>query len=271
MLGWANQTWSGIWHGEPSRVLIDQVYPGIEDHERHFRYLLDAFVDPRYIRVDGKPAFYVYRPREIPDVVQMTALWRRMARDAGLPGIYLLAEDMFVDRARGPIHGFDAMVQVNLPRLRQRGARHRVEGWIHRGVVVHDYDAWLPRFVTEDVRRPDVHPCLIPNWDNTPRSGRRGMVLAGSSPRSFRVQVRRACELIRHKPRERRLIFVKSWNEWAEGNYLEPDRENGTAYLEALASEVVPERLPRTDLGSAGALAQASGSRSEERWIAERG
>jgi hypothetical protein len=271
MLGWANQTWSGIWHGEPDRVLIEQTYPGLDDHERHLRYLLEAFRDPRYIRIDGKPAFYVYRPREIPDVLEMTTLWRRIAREAGLPGLYLLAEDMLVDRARGPIHGFDATVQVNLPRFLLRGPRRRLERWIHRGVVVHDYETWLPRFVTEDVSRHDVHPCAIPNWDNTPRSGRRGMVLAGSSPRSFGLQVRRACELVADKPRELRLIFAKSWNEWAEGNYLEPDREHGRAYLEALASEILSERLPSTGPPTVGAALTASGPGPEATWTSNRG
>jgi len=239
MLGWANQSWSGIWHGDPDRTLIEQPYPGIADHEAHFKYLLRAFKDERYIRVDGKPAFYIYRPREIPDPLEMIHLWRRMAREAGLPGLYLLAEDMLVDRRRGPIEGFDATVQVNLPRIRPPARLHRLKTRLRKGLVVYDYDRWLAQFVTDEVRQLDVHPCVIPNWDNTARSGRRGMVLAGSTSESFRLQVRRACEAIEEKPRDRRFIFIKSWNEWAEGNYLEPDREHGKSYLEALAAETL--------------------------------
>jgi hypothetical protein len=235
MLGWANQSWSGVWHGHPERVLIEQTYPGPADHERHFRYLLRAFEDRRYIRVEGKPAFYVYRPREVPDLLEMTTLWRRMAREAGLPGLYLIAE-----WKRGSLEGFDATVQVNLPPLDLHGLLKRFQRRLRRGLVVYDYEHWLPRFVTEAARRLDVHPCVIPNWDNTPRSGRGGMIMAGSTPELFRLQVRRACGLIAEKPPEHRLVFIKSWNEWAEGNYLEPDRENGIAYLQALAAEILP-------------------------------
>jgi lipopolysaccharide biosynthesis protein len=61
-LCWANATWAGVWYGEPNRVLIKQTYPGQADHEAHFRALLPAFKDPRYIRVDGKPVFLIFQP-----------------------------------------------------------------------------------------------------------------------------------------------------------------------------------------------------------------
>ena len=35
-LGWANQTWTGIWHGAADRVLMEQTYPGAEDDQAHF-------------------------------------------------------------------------------------------------------------------------------------------------------------------------------------------------------------------------------------------
>ena len=41
-------------------------------------------------------------------------------------------------------------------------------------------------------------------------------------------------ELVKDKPEERRIIFLKSWNEWGEGNYMEPDRQYGRGYIEAL-------------------------------------
>jgi hypothetical protein len=233
MLGWANQSWTGVWHGEPDRVLVEQTYPGMGDHERHFRFLLGAFADSRYVLVDGKPAFYIQRPGEIPDVVAMTSVWRRMAERAGLPGLYLIAE------ARHHVDGFDAIVPVNLPRQFPGGLIARLRRRLRGGLTVYDYRRVLPRLVTDAVRPINVHPCLIPNWDNTPRSGRRGIVLAGSTPELFQSLVRTANSIVAEKPPDHRLIFVKSWNEWAEGNYLEPDMDHGTKYLAALAAEVL--------------------------------
>src|SRR5437899_636840 len=83
-LGWANQTWSGIWHGDPDRILIEQTFPGAADHEAHFNSVFQAFADERYVRVAGKPLFYVYRPLAIPEVSRFTDLWRKLADRAGL-------------------------------------------------------------------------------------------------------------------------------------------------------------------------------------------
>src|SRR5262245_158766 len=65
---WANESWTGIWHGTPDKTLIKQEYSGYEDHRRHFETLLPAFTDHRYLTVDDKPIFIIYRPWEIPEV-----------------------------------------------------------------------------------------------------------------------------------------------------------------------------------------------------------
>lgn len=242
-LAWANQTWSGIWHGDPDRVLIAQTYPGPADHEAHFRFALDAFGDDRYLRVNGRPLFCVYRPMAIPEVRRFTDQWRELAHRAGLPGLHLVAEE----GSEWPpeAHGFDASITVNLPSLsawepwwRPR-QRVRLEWQRRRGLpTIRRYEAIESEFVAP--RRPGIrsHPCLVPNWDNTPRSGRNGLVLHGSTPELFRRQVRRAMDIVAEDAGGENLVFVKSWNEWAEGNHLEPDLRFGTRYLDMIAEEL---------------------------------
>ena len=82
------------------------------------------------------------------------------------------------------------------------------------------------------------YPAVIPGWDNTPRSGRNGLVLHGSTPELFRIHLRASITQIRHKPAEHRILFLKSWNEWAEGNYVEPDLRYGKGYLQVLRDEI---------------------------------
>jgi hypothetical protein len=244
-LAWANQTWSGIWHGAADRVLVEQTYPGREDEEQHFRHLLPAFEDDRYFRVGGKPLFYIFRPEQLPDPHSFTEHWHEMALRAGLPGLYLVAEvsDLL---GRGPVFrdpvgaGFDAGVYMRLPaenvhpwprlkmRLRRKLLRHP---------ETYEY-ARRPLSRGAEADSPRVLPNVYPNWDNTPRSGRRGLVLLNSEPDRFRVHVRDALQILADRPAEERLLFVKSWNEWAEGNYLEPDRRHGHGHLRVLREEL---------------------------------
>ncbi|WP_200807425.1 glycoside hydrolase family 99-like domain-containing protein [Demequina sp. NBRC 110053] len=238
-LGWANQTWTGIWHGADDRILLEQQYPGPEDDRAHFDAVLPALRDSRYLRVDGRPVFYVFRPEELPDPRAFVDRWQSMARSAGLEGLYLVAEvsDLLGQGARYVDHadaGFDAGVYVRLPASRTRGDVLRMRVRRKRGgPEVYPYstdpDLW-------DAVRADVtlQPSVYPNWDNTPRSGTRGLVLSGSSPEAFERNVGTAVATLADRPEQERLLWIKSWNEWAEGNYLEPDLEHGRAWLEAL-------------------------------------
>ena len=72
------------------------------------------------------------------------------------------------------------------------------------------------------------------DFDNTPRRGRRGWVLHGSTPELFSTHLSAAMARVSDLPPQRRLVFVRSWNEWAEGNYLEPDARFGRGFLEAV-------------------------------------
>jgi hypothetical protein len=238
-LCWANQTWTGIWHGAPDRVLIEQTYPGEADYRAHFEALLPAFRDPRYIRVDGKPLFVLYQPHAIPDVRTVMEFWRGLAERAGFEGLYLIGND--VGENSPADLGLDALLAYELPERRPSFSLRTPMQWLRR-----QYEALLGRptvyryaDVLQSIPLPDRpggenFPCIIPNWDNTPRSGKHGLVLQGSTPALFRGHAAQALERVRNKPMDHRIVFIKSWNEWAEGNYLEPDAEFGRGYLEAL-------------------------------------
>lgn len=241
-LCWANATWSGIWHGNPKRILMEQTYPGTEDYEAHFRELLPAFRDERYLKVDGKPLFIIYKPKDVPDVQHVAQLFRQMAEQAGLPGIYLVGVSHH-DNWDPKINGFDAAVVQNLPGLTSKvpwrhtllKLRTKLGGY---RLSIYQYKDLLKSFVPECTQQMEYLPCVIPSWDNTPRSGMNGLVMEGSTPELFRQSLRQALEYVSGKPPEHRLVFLKSWNEWAEGNHMEPDQRFGHAYLEVLRNEL---------------------------------
>lgn len=244
-LCWANQTWTGIWHGAPNRILIEQTYPGMEDHRRHFEALLPAFCDKRYLRVDDKPLFMVFAPREIPDSPRVLEFWRELAIKAGLPGLFIVAEHWEPDWDPKP-QGYDAAVTNNQWSWRYNWAswdqplrkiKEKYERWRGRPRVV-PYEKVIDSLVFDRVPGVENFPCVIPNWDNTPRSGGNGLVFDGSTPELFRRHLRNALDRMRDVPREHRIVFVKSWNEWAEGNHLEPDLRFGLRYLEVMKEEL---------------------------------
>ncbi|HTG02432.1 MAG TPA: glycoside hydrolase family 99-like domain-containing protein [Nitrospirota bacterium] len=266
-LCWANQTWTGVWHGSPNRVLIEQTYPGEEDHRAHFNTLLPAFLDRRYVTVDGKPLFLIYRPGEIPDVRRTMDLWRNMAAKAGLKGLHIVAVLHHKNVWIPENHGFDACVRSYLNPRREQWVswRQPVKKIVlfyqqQRGIpTVYPYEKVMMDVFPDKAEHIKDYPCLLPNWDNTPRSGAEGVVLHGSTPELFRRQVRRALEFIEECDGEHQIIFIKSWNEWAEGNHLEPDLKYGKKYLEALREELgQTTAIKPRDAGSLSAVPTVS-------------
>jgi hypothetical protein len=271
-LGWANQSWTGIWHGAPKRVLLEQTYPGPKDHERHFYAVLEAFQDPRYIRVRNKPVFLIYRPNELPEQATFIDQWQKLAEKNGLPGVHFVAYVMNNDRFDYLSNGFSAAMHVNTFSATSQTAWSRALRW-HRarsGTASDSIGVWAKSLFTaagikarkhllSSPRVPGTlryeeamlylldhvaadtptYPCVVPNWDNTPRSGARAMVLLNATPELFREHLRAAVRLIESRPREDRIIFLKSWNEWAEGNYVEPDLRYGRQLLDVIRETVM--------------------------------
>lgn len=268
-LCWPNQTWTGIWHGAPNRVLIEQTYPGDDDYKRHFEALLPAFRDSRYITVCGKPVFVVYCPKELPSASYFAQFWRRLAIRAGLPGLYLIGVN-HNDDWHPAAAGFDARILQKMPPLTRQvpwtSPLLRLRTWVkgHRLTVL-PYRHVMHTLLREQQADCVELPCVIPNWDNTPRSTYNGLVLTGAQPDLFRRVVARALTECERYPAEERFVFIKSWNEWAEGNYLEPDQEFGHGYLQAMhraikehTGEMLPQRKHQATPSRAGKAESAS-------------
>ena len=239
-VAWANQSWSGIWHGAPDRILMEQTYPGPEDDRAHFESLLPALRDERYVRIGGRPLLFVYQPGDLPDPARFVETWQAMAVDAGLGGLYLVAclgESSYRSQVAD---GFDAGVLFRYPFTRTTTVKVR-DRLMARGLARGPKRFPYPDVLADppaDFTGPII-PAVYPNWDNTPRSGRGGLVATGSTPGRFGAHVRRGLERASALPDGEQLLVIKAWNEWAEGNYLEPDREVGAARLDALRFELV--------------------------------
>lgn len=242
-LAWANQSWTGVWHGLPNKVLMQQTYPGAPDHEAHFLSLVEAFSDDRYLLVDGKPLFVIFKPFELPDAKRTLDSWRGLAHTAGLKGLFLVGQSSGGRDLREL--GFDGSFGADMALLRRWARRHQPLarlGWLRKSRLgrpaVCSYRSSQTLMAREFTNSAYTYPCVVPNWDNTPRVGTEGLVLQNPEPFVFQDLVRRAVNRVSGYSPSERLVFVKSWNEWGEGNYLEPDVRFGRGYLEAIRDEI---------------------------------
>lgn len=241
-LGWANHSWDGKgWMGGDSDNLIEQKYPGKEDAYQHFCFLLKAFQDKRYIKVNGKPLLVVYRPRDIPDPKGYFAYWRQLAKENGLSGLHIIGD---TPSTNGENIGLDGYLYSGQRHIWDKNLWDEQDAWqkLHsKKLKKVPYSRVLPHLIKPDGYSEIDYPVIIPNWDTTPRLGDDSIIFYGTTPSLFKVHVRQVLQSVNHRSAEENIIFIRAWNEWAEGNYLEPDLEYGHGFLEALKSELDKE------------------------------
>jgi len=254
-LCWANESWYRKFWNKDGEVtekqdLAVQKYPGPEDHIAHFNSLLPAFRDARYLKIDGKLVFMIYKPLEFEKVEEFMELWNRLAKTNGLNGFHFIGYSLLIKEEYDAIkqRGFDAVCSCRLKRHLHRGF-----GWAFRKALsyltnwpeVYSYKNVIPTLIgEEEINKNDVYPTLIPNWDHTPRSGKRGYLFHHSTPELFEKHCEDVLSRISRKPENQQIVFLKSWNEWGEGNYMEPDIRFGKGYIHALKRAIKSQIKP---------------------------
>jgi hypothetical protein len=238
---WANETWTGVWHGLKNKILVEQTYPGDEDHIQHFNHILPAFLDKRYIKIENKPLFIVYLPHLLPDTKRFTKIWNELAIRNGFDGIYFIGihyidwdhkRDGFDEKSVHPLPLYISMMEKNKIRRWTNKLKNML---LSRLSHTYSYEQLIKCYDFHSLTSKDFVPSVLPNWDNTPRSGRKGYVVQGSTPELFRKHFGEMMKFVlaqNYNPHN--IVLLKSWNEWAEGNYLEPDMRWGTGYLDAI-------------------------------------
>ncbi|HRZ42512.1 MAG TPA: glycoside hydrolase family 99-like domain-containing protein [Bacteroidales bacterium] len=236
-LGWANHSWQGKgWMGSDA-CFIEQKYLGKEDAKLHFKFLLRAFEDKRYLRVNDNPLLVIYRPNEIPDGKNYLNYWRELAQFHGIGNLFIIGDT--------PLYNNE---QIGLDGVLYSGQRHLKNSvWekpglfdLIRGQKIKKvcYKEVIPHLIKPDGYQVGEYPVIIPNWDTTPRLNTDAMIFYDNNPELFREHVKQILDKVSSRSYSENIIFIRSWNEWAEGNYLEPDQEFGDAYLRVLKQEI---------------------------------
>ena len=235
-LCWANEEWTRNWDAMTGTVLMPQEFSA-EDDLAHAQYLIKAFKDPRYIKIDGRPLMLVYRPQQLPDPRRTFQIWRDEAMKQGIPDLYICYVESWGPPPGGPErYGMDASVgfmpvtgeQIFTP----------VEGT--RGHRVIDY--WSS--IEKQMRRPPPKdykrfPSVMTGWDNSARRPYGATIFEGARPDLYEHWLDWTVRTVADVPEEENYLFIVAWNEWAEGNHLEPDQRFGRAWLEATKTILV--------------------------------
>ena len=261
---WSNKTWNRKSNIQSNSMLMEQTYPGEEDDKHHFLSVLPAFKDPRYITVDGKPLFFLYSPWHHTRVKEWLGCWRQLAKEHGLKGLYavamcdsVLSFKLNADGTRSLTMpnlessadifqsvldmGFDAVNSIGRRRgeLLNKGKYNDLAQTILRKIGLpigakYDYAQTVKGFFAPEDKWENVFPTVMPNWDRSPRATSWDGIYLGATPEKFKEHLHQASEMVKNKTPEHQIIVLKSWNEWGEGNYVEPDQEFGHGWINAI-------------------------------------
>jgi lipopolysaccharide biosynthesis protein len=241
-LAWANETWTRRWDGMDQEILMPQDYGGEEDDQSHIKWLIKAFSDDRYIKIENKPLFLIYRGDKLPDPKRTIELWRNEVRKSGFPDIYLVSIETSFHPGWKPINfGFDAslLFQPQFYKALDYPAKvsltqkliDKLKG--NESISYYNYkEVWplLDNHKDVEYRR---YYTVCPGWDNTARKGNNDpFILHNSTPEEYGKWLNKAVRRVQNDPPKHRIVFINAWNEWAEGNHLEPDMKYGKGYLE---------------------------------------
>ena len=273
---WANEPWTKAWVGNDREILIPQKYGDKKEWKEHFYYLLPFFKDDRYIKIDKMPLFIVYRPKVIPCLKEMLDCFRELAKENGFEGIRFMCATNDTNVDEGNLNLFDNIIEwqphvvksmvigsassskgtiLNRLRKLRRDAYKKIEETI--GINPYffdpisrkkreifnrlDYDSIWEKIINMKPLSPNSIPGAFVRWDNTPRYGGKSTIICGETPKKFKDYMIKLIQKARTEYNTG-MIFLYAWNEWAEGGYLEPDEENGYAFLNGLREALLETR-----------------------------
>ncbi len=248
-LCWANHSWyQKTWDPtKPDKLLIEQTYPGEQDYIDHFNAMLPAFKDKRYIKVNGKLLYGLFSSNGITkeQFQLMSSIWNDLAKKNGLEGFEFFGftyqseqYDAIIDK------GFDKMaIDYVREMLKSTSYISNVAKWVRRKVTgrpnkVYPYQDYVGYSLKHFDPNRQEYPCILPNFDHSPRSANMGVILHNSTPKIWKEYCTMVFDMYKERPHEENIVFVKAWNEWGEGNYLEPDLKYGKGFISALREAI---------------------------------
>ncbi|MDQ1902450.1 glycoside hydrolase family 99-like domain-containing protein [Paracoccus sp. WLY502] len=249
---WANENWTRRWDGSDKQVLLEQKYSA-DDARAFIEYLIPFFRDPRYLRHEGRPIIFIYRPSLMPTDLAYVDIWRAVCKENGLPAPYVVGTlkdipaSLIAQKA-------DAAVERVLHDWMGSAAKpidNRVQFYEKPATGILDYSDVVRHYI-DDRPTCETLPVLrsiVPCFDNTPRYGSRAHITHAPRPDLFESWLTALISQARGADGfASRFVVVNAWNEWGETAMIEPDTRFGYAYLNAigrvLSGDAAQQALP---------------------------
>lgn len=253
MLCWANENWTRCWDGGNDRIIMKQEYSK-EDDIAHMKWLCEnVFCDSRYIKIDEKPVFAIYNKETFPNIRETIKTWRDVAKKILNTDIYIIyAEHTTTLYGKDPLeYDFDASMDfqpIAVRRIQTPKYKHlkdfvnnnrilrrinRLRNYVNRLPDIWNYEELVHYHTSHPMPTIKRFPCVSPGFDNSPRRQNSTFYcFPNSTPTLYGEWLSYYIKNFMPFTPNENLIFINAWNEWAEGNHLEPDQKWGTAYLE---------------------------------------
>lgn len=234
-IAWANHSWYNKTKG---LLLKEQKYLGVDDYRKFYGYIRSHILSDNYYKINGRPVFTIYDPKSIPDLSEFITTFNDLAREDGFSGMYFIAEstchteyyvkffDAYLNSQQ--MYGFRSLYHKIKEKLVRK---YRVE---FLGPIKYSFKDMV-KYLDERVLDENEIPVIFSGWDTTIRHKKLGVYFDDFTIINFSNHV----QSVFTKKNKDGITFIKSWNEWAEGNVIEPDTIFGKSLLDVIKTHKV--------------------------------
>jgi hypothetical protein len=244
---WVNADWTKSWIGDDQTFLYKQSY----DDETLVKVIRNAcwhFSDSRYLSFDGTPIFYIHNPKKF-DFNIFKDKFLRISSKLGFPKVLFACPEIHcpnkyrsnIDFFFGYPPGDYSSISMKFHSIYRRLLKvlgnnkfllkyFKCFSSTSYSKFVYHYSSYINQ---KSINKKYI-PCILSGWDNTPRYAHRGFVFHNFNSTQFEKLSINAFKI--SKTNKKELLMIKAWNEWAEGNILEPCKSKNHSTLKALYS-----------------------------------
>ncbi len=239
-LSWAMDNWTTLWDGGNKEIMLEQKLED-GDEERFMNDILPYMKDSRYIKINDRPVFVIYHIDIFKKERMKNAIhiFRKCAKQEGFSDLYIMVANAFDFDEDVEEWGADALVEFPLHQVAGLMNNYRPLGYLnpyYKGIIK-SADSFIKsrKYLLKHKSKKYFRSALV-SWDNSARKATSGAaIITGLTPDTFKVWLKDIIEESRQiHTTEENIVFVNSWNEWAEGSHLEPDMKYGYAYLQVV-------------------------------------